>query len=64
MRELGLSLVELLVAIAIGAFIALAGTTYFATTFGAGETVEGIDTARVVLALLSQIENAESYCGD
>ncbi|WP_075289349.1 NAD(P)H-dependent glycerol-3-phosphate dehydrogenase [Pararhizobium arenae] len=26
----------------------------------AGETVEGIDTARVVLALLSQIENAES----
>ncbi len=35
MRQLGLSLVELLVAIAIGSFIALAGSTYFATTFGA-----------------------------
>jgi len=36
MRELGLSLVELMVAIAIGSFIALAGTTYFTTSFGAG----------------------------
>ena len=35
MRQLGLSLVELMVAIAIGSFIALAGSTYFAVTFGA-----------------------------
>ena len=40
MRQLGLSLVELLVAIAIGSFIALAGTTYFTTTFGAGISVQ------------------------
>lgn len=40
MRELGLSLVELMVAIAIGSFIALAGTTYFATSFGAGLSLQ------------------------
>ena len=44
MRQLGLSLVELMVALAIGAFIALAGTTYFATAFRASLSVQ--DTTR------------------
>ena len=59
MRELGLSLVELLVAIAIGAFIALAGTTYFATTFGAGMSIEEATRAQAQFTALTNAVRVE-----
>ena len=59
MRELGLSLVELLVAIAIGAFIALAGTTYFATTFGAGISIQEATRAQAQFTALTNAVRIE-----
>ena len=59
MRELGLSLVELLVAIAIGAFIALAGTTYFATTFGAGISIQEATRAQAQFTALTNAVRVE-----
>ena len=53
MRELGLSLIELLVAMVIGAFLALAGTTYFATTFGAGLSIQETTRAQEQFAALT-----------
>ena len=59
MRELGLSLVELMVAIAIGAFIALAGTTYFATTFGAGISIQEATRAQAQFTALTNAVRVE-----
>lgn len=53
MRQLGLSLVELMVSIAIGSFIALAGATYFSTTFGAGISVQQTSRAQEQFSALA-----------
>ncbi len=59
MRELGLSLIELLVAMVIGAFLALAGTTYFATTFGAGISIQETTRAQEQFAALTNAVRVE-----
>ena len=46
MRQLGLSLVELMVAIAIASFIALAAMTYYAAMFSASNAIRNIASAQ------------------
>jgi ribosomal protein L31 len=46
MRQLGLSLVELMVAIAIASFIALAATSYYAAMFSASNAVRNTASAQ------------------
>jgi type II secretory pathway component PulJ len=48
-----------LVAIAIGAFIALAGTTYFATTFGAGISIQEATRAQAQFTALTNAVRIE-----
>ena len=46
MRQLGLSLIELMVAIAIASFIALAATSYYAAMFSASNAVRNTASAQ------------------
>jgi type II secretory pathway component PulJ len=67
-RQLGLSLTELMIAITLGAFVALAGSTFYVTTVSTGKTIfnktRATEQARAVIDTIAHDFRRVGYRGD
>ena len=66
-RQLGLSLTELMIAITLGAFVALAGSTFYVTTVSTGKTIfnktRATEQARAVIDTIAHDFRRVGYRG-